>query len=332
MATSRKSPTTSDQLTFWSAGPPVKPSRSRADVLDWMIRAATYQSNFVGWLDDFAPAGWLGRTSPEFCPQAADGISPPLSASWATAGMGGPIGSLTLNMSEHTSLDGLSLSDDGVCSLSDILEDGPCPPQYYLSPKACQGILRRVARRGRDLPPTLARALSQVAAALTGRGTPLVPVARGFIAHADGADFADVAPTLDLACHNGPTRNQRGVGVVEGIVDPIVAFDSKGTEVAVSETGASLTLRAMAADNSRANGGGQIAVALDLAVRRLTPRECERLQGFPDDWTAVSGRRRPLADGPRYKMLGNSMPVNVMQWLGDRIALALIAEERLKCL
>jgi DNA (cytosine-5)-methyltransferase 1 len=64
-----------------------------------------------------------------------------------------------------------------------------------------------------------------------------------------------------------------------------------------------------------------------LAVRRLTPLECERLQGFPDGYTAIkyagkSGRRhslRPAADGPRYKALGNSMAVNVMSWLGQRI-------------
>ena len=43
------------------------------------------------------------------------------------------------------------------------------------------------------------------------------------------------------------------------------------------------------------------------AVRRLTPRECERLQGFPDDYTLVPNRGKPAADGPRYKALGNSM-------------------------
>lgn len=55
------------------------------------------------------------------------------------------------------------------------------------------------------------------------------------------------------------------------------------------------------------------------AVRRLTPRECERLQGFPDDYTAVPHRGKPAADGPRYKALGNSMAVPVMGWIGQRI-------------
>lgn len=55
------------------------------------------------------------------------------------------------------------------------------------------------------------------------------------------------------------------------------------------------------------------------AVRRLTPRECERLQGFPDDYTLVPNRGKPAADGPRYKALGNSMAVPVMRWIGERI-------------
>jgi len=56
-------------------------------------------------------------------------------------------------------------------------------------------------------------------------------------------------------------------------------------------------------------------------VRRLTPRECERLQGFPDDWTLVPYRRKPAADGPRYKALGNSFAVPVVRWIGERIDL-----------
>jgi DNA (cytosine-5)-methyltransferase 1 len=56
-----------------------------------------------------------------------------------------------------------------------------------------------------------------------------------------------------------------------------------------------------------------------MAVRRLTPRECERLQGFPDDYTLVTYRNKPAADGPRYRALGNSMAVPVMAWIGQRI-------------
>ena len=67
------------------------------------------------------------------------------------------------------------------------------------------------------------------------------------------------------------------------------------------------------------HGGSQQAVALGSSVRRLTPRECERLQGFPDDWTNITHRKKPFADGPRYKALGNSMAVPVMRWILSRI-------------
>jgi len=60
-----------------------------------------------------------------------------------------------------------------------------------------------------------------------------------------------------------------------------------------------------------------------MAVRRLTPKECERLQGFPDNWTLIPWRGKPAEqcpDGPRYKALGNSMAVPCMAWIGSRIA------------
>lgn len=68
-------------------------------------------------------------------------------------------------------------------------------------------------------------------------------------------------------------------------------------------------------------GGGQPQACMtpQMAVRRLTPRECERLQGFPDDHTLVPHRNKPAADGPRYKALGNSMAVPCMAWIGQRI-------------
>jgi DNA (cytosine-5)-methyltransferase 1 len=63
------------------------------------------------------------------------------------------------------------------------------------------------------------------------------------------------------------------------------------------------------------------AVATAMQVRRLTPVECERLQGFPDNYTNIPWRKKPESpDGPRYKALGNSMAVPVMRWIGGRIA------------
>ena len=62
-----------------------------------------------------------------------------------------------------------------------------------------------------------------------------------------------------------------------------------------------------------------------MIVRRLTPLECERLQGFPDNHTRIPYRGKPAEecpDGPRYKAIGNSMAVPVMRWIGERIAMA----------
>lgn len=63
----------------------------------------------------------------------------------------------------------------------------------------------------------------------------------------------------------------------------------------------------------------QNIVQQGYAVRRLTPTECERLQGFPDGFTAIEINGKPAADGPRYRVLGNSMAVPVLKWIGQRI-------------
>lgn len=144
-------------------------------------------------------------------------------------------------------------------------------------------------------------------------------------------------------------------GDVYGHDNALVAFSCKDSGADASEI--SPTLRAMEFDGSHANGGGKVAVALairgrdgtpqiemggeisnailtpnggrggigvgavmrGMAVRRLTPMECERLQGFPDRYTAIDFRGKPAADGPRYKALGNSMAVPVVRWIGERI-------------
>ena len=94
-----------------------------------------------------------------------------------------------------------------------------------------------------------------------------------------------------------------------------VAFQSSQSGVRIGDTHATLD----ANNGSRRHNG----IATASAVRRLTPRECERLQGFPDDWTLIPYRNKPAdqcPDGPRYKALGNSMAVPVMRWIGERIA------------
>jgi hypothetical protein len=65
--------------------------------------------------------------------------------------------------------------------------------------------------------------------------------------------------------------------------------------------------------------GGVLSRNTTAIVRRLTPVECERLQGFPDGYTDIKVGGKPTPDGPRYKALGNSMAVPVMHWIGKRI-------------
>ena len=179
----------------------------------------------------------------------------------------------------------------------------------------------------------------------TGRSTPLVPVAFMSNESMSSGDNVNISPPLRVGSNGGGQP-------------PAIAFSCKdhgGDAGSIAPT-----LRAMGHNGSHANAGGQVEVAFTLhgadktvstasrtdvagsirtkppgsienssttiamqnaAVRRLTPRECERLQGFPDDYTAIPYRGKQMADGPRYKMLGNSMAVPVMAWIGERIAL-----------
>lgn len=92
---------------------------------------------------------------------------------------------------------------------------------------------------------------------------------------------------------------------------PIVLDDQGGSVMNISHDGSVGTLRSEAHQH--------IPAVLTSSVRRLTPRECERLQGFPDDWTLIPWRGKMAPDGPRYKACGNSMAVPVMAWLGRRV-------------
>lgn len=70
--------------------------------------------------------------------------------------------------------------------------------------------------------------------------------------------------------------------------------------------------------------GSPHALLMPMAVRRLTPTECLRLQGFPDDWTLIPWKGKApedTPDGPQYKAAGNSMSTNVIRWIGLRICL-----------
>lgn len=205
----------------------------------------------------------------------------------------------------------------------------------------------------------------------TGRGTPLVPVAFNW-------QGGGIQTTLGYD-PDSETTGTLHVGQV-----PAIAFGCKDSDPARSlSNDVAPTLRAMGHADSHANAGGQLAVAIGcdtyngsltgevaatlstqsgdgvsagpsvmqgMAVRRLTPVECERLQAAPDNWTLVPKLGRPrtqrknepdahyaaylerhsggvdlgpmMADGPRYKMLGNSFTATVIRWIGHQIEAA----------
>jgi len=157
----------------------------------------------------------------------------------------------------------------------------------------------------------------------TGRGVPLVPhVAntlgnRGLRSHTELDGHGDIRPMPV-----GHRMAAFGEYVDDGTSSTIKERDYKDAtdlicvnarETPVSASGKSLPLGAQ--DRGH-------AVATSMQVRRLTPRECERLQGMPDDWTKIPWRKKDAEDcpdGPRYKAIGNSMAVPVMRWIGERI-------------
>lgn len=193
----------------------------------------------------------------------------------------------------------------------------------------------------------------------TGRGTPIIPIA--FSCKDHGADAGALAPTLRATGHHSSHANAGGQLAVAfdwqnsadgpnstetfmtlcGDRSPAVSVALRGREGgATAELGGDISNAICAS-----TGGGDKAHILTHAVRRLTPRECERLQGFPDDYTRIPVRHyavrritrlRPAdmwepavnggwhlmaADGPRYMVLGNAMAVPVMRKIGERIAM-----------
>ena len=152
-----------DQLTFFAEEPPASPSATQDSERDWMTRVVSSCSPLVPLLQGIGPDGWFGRTCPASCHQTEDGTLVPSSGSWASSGMGSPTAFWTLSTSAWTGTLAPSPNDGSVCSLSDVLETGEVPQRYFLSAKACAGILRRADKRGRALPPPLHAALKAAA-------------------------------------------------------------------------------------------------------------------------------------------------------------------------
>jgi DNA (cytosine-5)-methyltransferase 1 len=141
------------------------------------------------------------------------------------------------------------------------------------------------------------------------RGAPNAPIA--FTSNDFGSDAAvDLSPTLRVGGHAG------------GPVPPAIAIQERAVSENPKAGPQGKGYQAELAYTLEARNKVQ-SVATDWAVRRLTPTECHRLQGFPDDHCDVPWRGKPGApDGPQYKALGNSMAVPVMRWILDRVRIS----------
>ena len=123
---------------------------------------------------------------------------------------------------------------------------------------------------------------------------------------------------------NGPSFPLSAMGGHDVHAIAVGFYANEGSHGSGNNMGLSPTLKA------HPKGSNLAAVASSMAVRRLTPVECERLQGFPDNFTMIPWRKKPAEecpDGPRYKALGNSMAVPVMRWIGERINNNLLEEK-----
>lgn len=143
-----------------------------------------------------------------------------------------------------------------------------------------------------------------------------------------------VNPTLSLF-DQGDTRATTVAVAFHPTQDPISSTDGSthcmGTGGSQGHASIAVACPTLTAHNDQSRSPQssevtqQVAAvhAASMTVRRLTAKECERLQAFPDDYTLIPWRKKPAAecpDGPRYKALGNSMAVNCMAWIGERIA------------
>lgn len=173
----------------------------------------------------------------------------------------------------------------------------------------------------------------------TGRGTPLVSVAH-----------IDVLPTMRNGADTPAAHNARSGETKDDHIVPVAFVQNTRDEVRLMG-GDGQSIGALAAEpgmkqqcyvavgldeeqnatedgmgclKARREGGGFEGSVMtpSMQVRRLTPRECERLQGVPDGYTLVDRNGKPMADGPRYKMLGNGFAVPVVRWIGERLAKA----------
>ena len=183
-------------------------------------------------------------------------------------------------------------------SLSQILEDNP-HPKYYLSAKACRGILRRAERRGKELPPMLKEALERQSDSHTRQVTGGNQIPLVMYQHKYG-DYREGVGTLKENC--GQPSNSSGN----------IACGAKTYQ----KVSGCLSPGAHPGSYNGQDAHNDMLISNQYAVRRLTPLECDRLMGYPDNWTLIPG----ASDTARYKADGNSVAIPCVEYVLEGIA------------
>lgn len=293
-----------------------------------------------------------------------DGARPEQSSETAGLWHGG---CSTLNVGECPSVESVS-------QLSQILEVN-VPQRYFLSARACQGILTRASRRGKALPDLLKTALLDMIEWVAGEAAYTLKIRSGCAGGGKGAlvqtektgtlstlqDQTLFQPIVFDARGNGNGKTVPTItgdhesrvtdytaiavdlynGAVTGSKAAALSCKNTGTtagpQVAERKTYGEQTFSTYKESDSSATlkaktgnigNGGECLVAERVVrwiVRRLTPTECERLQGYPDGWTDIGewtdtkGKKHKPADTPRYKALGNSIALPQWFWIAQKM-------------
>ena len=322
----------------------VKISRSQANAPVLPENAPVFIGKLYALWMSFRPSTSSSKTSLAFCHLTEDETWESSSGRLLSGGTVSHGVCLTLNTSESPNV-------AVECSLSRVLETtGSHLAKYSLSAKACEGILRRASRRGKSLPPMLERALRNQCSSPCekesqggGKG-PLISTDQSLTLatqngqvlyephHGDGRATEGIANTLAARMGTGGNNIpvlvepqtfvkviRSGARDAEGNLPPEV-WREEQTNPTLNQfdQGDSRTVVAIVEPTVQTSSVATVVAPVGT-VRRLTPTECERLQGFPDGWTAerideVKGLVTQ-ADSSRYKQMGNAVAVPVVEWI-----------------
>lgn len=276
----------SGQLTLFAAASPARTYPWLDAVRDWLANEAPSSGISSASSVFFALHGCFSKTFPDYSVASLVETSWRSSVRWMNSGMVWRGAFWTASISEWP-------SDGAVCSLSDVLESH-VPLRFYLSPRACAGILRRAAKRGRTLPPALEVALTAVVE--MGETSPLLSEKTPAALDRDGTPATHSQGTTPGTRTKLPTSSKtpeaRGTSGSTGSGSPEEAPATSLTESASTPLPSPRTNKAKSkpptsALSSPLEAASQGKDTRPLLVRRLTPTECEALQGFPRDWTLL---------------------------------------------